>query len=159
MSLSLSSRSLRWSHICNCCACVVPGCISSWCLVTKLCPTLATPWTVVLQAPLSMEFPRQEYWFGLPFPSPRDLPDPVVEPASPALAGRFFTTEPPRKPRVIIADYLIFFFFLPDSVKFHEILLLNTFGGLGPDTSVEVLSCGTGLLWSWCRAWYIVGSE
>ena len=42
--------------------------------------------------------PRQEYWSGLPFPSPRDLPDPEIEPASPILAGRFFTTEPPRIP-------------------------------------------------------------
>ena len=48
------------------------------------------------QAPLSMEFPRQEYWCGLPFPAP-DLPDPVIKPTSPALAGRFFTTELHRK--------------------------------------------------------------
>ena len=40
----------------------------------------ATPWTVALQAPLSMKFPRQEYWSGLPFPSPGDLPDPGIEP-------------------------------------------------------------------------------
>ena len=45
-------------------------------LVTKLCPTAATPWTVTLQAPLSMGFSRQEYWNGLPFPSPGDLPNP-----------------------------------------------------------------------------------
>ena len=51
-----------------------------------------TPWTVVHQAPWSMGFPRQEYWSGLPFPSPGDLPDPGIEPMSPALAGRFFTT-------------------------------------------------------------------
>ena len=49
------------------------------------------------QAPLSMGFPRQEYWNRLPFSSPRDLPDPGMGPASPALAGRFFTTEPPQK--------------------------------------------------------------
>ena len=61
---------------------------------------LVTPWTVALQAPLSMEFFRQEYWSGLPFPSPRDLPDPGIEPMSPALAGRLFTTEPPGKPSV-----------------------------------------------------------
>ena len=42
-----------------------------------------------------MGFPRQEYWSGLPFPSPGDLPDPGVEPTAPALAGGFFTTEPP----------------------------------------------------------------
>ena len=45
----------------------------------------ATSWTVTSQAPLSMEFPRQEYWSGLPFPTPGDLPDPRVEPESPAL--------------------------------------------------------------------------
>ena len=56
------------------------------------------PWTVVHQATLSMELSRQEYWSGLPFPPPWDLPDPGTEPASPALAGRFFTTEPPGKP-------------------------------------------------------------
>ena len=49
------------------------------------------------QAPLSMGFPRQEYWNRLPFSSPRDLPDPGMGPASPALAGRVFTTEPPQK--------------------------------------------------------------
>ena len=45
-----------------------------------------------------MEFPRQEYWSKLPFPSPGDLPDPGIEPGSPALAGGFFTTGPPGKP-------------------------------------------------------------
>ena len=45
----------------------------------------ATPWTVAYQAPLSMGFSRQEYWSGLPFPSPGDLPDPGIEPGSPAL--------------------------------------------------------------------------
>ena len=50
------------------------------------------------QAPLSMGFPGQEYWSGLQFPPPGDLPDPDIEPVSPALAGGFFTTEPPGKP-------------------------------------------------------------
>ena len=57
------------------------------------------------QAPLSMGFSRQDYWSGLPFPPPRDLPDPRIEPTSPvspALAGRFFTTEPPGKPKSIL---------------------------------------------------------
>ena len=45
----------------------------------------ATPWTVARQAPLALGFPRQEYWSGLPFPSPGDLPDPGIEPTSPAL--------------------------------------------------------------------------
>ena len=59
--------------------------------------SFATPWTAC-QAPLSMGFSRQEYWSGLPCPPPEDLPDPGMEPASHALAGRFFTTEPPGKP-------------------------------------------------------------
>ena len=61
--------------------------------------SLATPWTIACQSPLSMGFPRQEYWSGLPFPPPGDLPHPGIEPASLALAGRFFTTEPPGKPQ------------------------------------------------------------
>ena len=56
----------------------------------------ATPWTVVHQASLSMEFSSQEYWNGLPFPSPGNLLDPGTEPRS--LIRRFFTTEPPEKP-------------------------------------------------------------
>ena len=62
-------------------------------LITKLRPTLVTPWTVARQAPLSMGFSKQEYWSELPFLSPGDLPDPGIEPTSPvtpALAGRFF---------------------------------------------------------------------
>ena len=61
----------------------------------------ATPWTVVHKAPLSMGFPRQEYWSGLPLPLPADLPDPGIKPMSlapPVLAAGFFTTEPPEKP-------------------------------------------------------------
>ena len=57
-----------------------------------------TPWTITCQAPLSMGFPRHEYWSGLPFPPSGALPHPGIKPASPALAGRFFTTEPPGKP-------------------------------------------------------------
>ena len=57
--------------------------------------SLATPWTVAYQAPLSLGFSRQEYWSRLPFSSPGDLPDPGIKPTSPALAGGFFTTEPP----------------------------------------------------------------
>ena len=60
----------------------------------------ATQWTVAHQAPLSMEFSRQEYWSELPFPSPGDFPYPGVKllsPATPALAGGFFSTEPPGK--------------------------------------------------------------
>ena len=62
-------------------------------LVTKSCPTLATPWTVTCQAPLSMGFSRHEYWSGLPFLSPGDLPDPAIEPESPALQADSLPTE------------------------------------------------------------------
>ena len=58
----------------------------------------AAPWTVASQVPLFMEFPKQDYWSELPFPSPGDLPSPGIEPASPALSGSFFITEPSGKP-------------------------------------------------------------
>ena len=60
-----------------------------------------TPWTVAYQAPLSMGFPKQEYWRGLSFPSPGDLPDPGIEPTSSALAGGFIITEPPGKANIV----------------------------------------------------------
>ena len=67
-------------------------------LVAQLCPSLfAAPWTVAHQAPLSVGFLRQEHWSGLPFASPGDLSDPGIKCASPTLAGRFFSTEPPGK--------------------------------------------------------------
>ena len=59
------------------------------------------PWqTVTHQAALSKEFPRQEHWSGLPFPSPGDLPDPGIEPTSLALAGGILTIESPEKPQL-----------------------------------------------------------
>ena len=60
---------------------------------------LVTPWTVAYQAPPSMEFSRQEYWSGLPFPSPGDLPNPGIEPRSPALQAEALPSEPPGKPQ------------------------------------------------------------
>ena len=70
--------------------------------MAQSCPTLRDPMeTVAHQAPLSMEFFRQEYCSWLPFPTPESLPDPTIEPASfvsPVLVGRFFTTAPPGKP-------------------------------------------------------------
>ena len=67
-------------------------------LVAKSCLTLATPWTVAHQAPLSMGFSRQEYWSGLPFPSPEDLSDPGIKPGSPALQAGSLPTEIRGKP-------------------------------------------------------------
>ena len=73
----------------------------------------ATPWTVAYKAPLSMEFSRQEYWRGLPFPTPEDLPNSGGEPislASSSLAGRFFTTALPGEAALIspIANQFLF---------------------------------------------------
>ena len=67
-------------------------------LITKSCPTLVTPWIVACQIPMSMGFPRQEYWSGLPFPSPGDLWDPGIKPRSPALQVNSLPTELCEKP-------------------------------------------------------------
>ena len=64
------------------------------CSVSQSHLTLCTLWTVALQAPLSMGFSRQEYWTGFPFPPPGDLPNPGIEPQSPALQVESFTAEP-----------------------------------------------------------------
>ena len=62
----------------------------------------AIPWAVAYQAPPSMGHTRQEYWSGLPFPSPGDLPDPGIEPGSPAFQADALTSEPPN----VIVYYL-----------------------------------------------------
>ena len=66
-----------------------------------------TPWTVALQAALSMEFSKQEYESGLPFPSPGDLLDPGMEPGSPALEEDSLLSEPPRKSLVLRASAML----------------------------------------------------
>ena len=83
------------------CVCV---CVHACTHVISFVLFFQTPWTVVSQAPLSMGFSRQEYWSGLPFSLPRNLPNEGIEPASPmspALAGGFFTTDPPGKTYLI----------------------------------------------------------
>ena len=67
------------------------------CAHAQLCPTFCDPRDIALQAPLSMGFPGQEYWSGLPFPLPGNVPDPGIKYASPTLAGGFFTSVPPGK--------------------------------------------------------------
>ena len=62
--------------------------------VAQSCPTLCDPWSVAHQAPLSMGFSRQEYWSGLPFPSPGDLPDPGIKPSSLILQADTLTSAP-----------------------------------------------------------------
>ena len=76
---------------------------ASWTLKVKVkslsrVQLFATPWTVAYQVPPSMRFSRQECWSGLPFPSPGDLPDPGIEPRSPALQADALPSEPPGKP-------------------------------------------------------------
>ena len=80
-----------------------------WCggMHAQLCPTLCDSTDCSLLGSLSMGFPRQEYWSGLPFPPPGDLPDPGIEPAS-ALAGGFFTTEPLGRPHSKIIYHIIY---------------------------------------------------
>ena len=76
---------------CSRCRCV--------CVISCV-PLFVTPWTVIHQAPLSMGFAKQEHWSGLSFIFPGDLANPRIKPLSPALAGRFFTAEPPEKPHI-----------------------------------------------------------
>ena len=76
----------------------LPMYISSGGLVAQSCPTLENPWTVAQQAPLSMGFSRQEYWSGLPFPSPEYLPNPGIGPGSPALQADALLSELPGRP-------------------------------------------------------------
>ena len=88
----------------------IPDGFQGWCcqsggLNAKSCLTLATPWTVACQAPLSMVFPRQEYWSGLSCPPPGDLPNPGIEPWSPALQADSLLTKLRGKP-VVRADAL-----------------------------------------------------
>ena len=85
----------------------------------------ATPWTVVCQAPLSLEFSRQNYWSGLPFPSPRDVPNPGIKPepsVSPALASGFSTTDPPGTLYLFCVWYNILFKLI---IVFHLMSLRN----------------------------------
>ena len=104
ISFSRGSFWLRdWTHI---------SCIGRWVLyhwATREAPItegeselshvrlFVTPWTVAYQAPPSMGFSRQEYWSGLPFPSPGDLPEPGIEPRSPAFQAEALTSEPSQK--------------------------------------------------------------
>ena len=91
--------------------CMVGGLVMFFDLAeVALFRSLLASWTVAHQAPLSMEFSRQEHWSKLPFPTPGDLPDPGTEPmnlASPALAGRFFTTSAPWEALFIFLNWSI----------------------------------------------------
>ena len=75
-----------------------PVCLWSEVKSLSLVWLFATPWTVAYQAPLPLEFSRREYWSGLPFPFPGDLPNPGIEPWSPGLQADALLSEPPGKP-------------------------------------------------------------
>ena len=102
----------------------------------QFCPTLCDPWTIALQAPLSMGFPRQEYCSGLPLPSPGHLPDPGIKLTSPmslALAGRFFTTSatwevhlhPPHPRSLILQIHSLFFDLLHETYPCLTLLYIS----------------------------------
>ena len=82
-------------------------------------------WTVACQAPPSMEFSRQEYWSGLPFPSPGDLPNPGIKLRSPALQADALTSEPPGKPHIIIIIPYLSSYTLLISLSIMDSQLLN----------------------------------
>ena len=101
-----------------------------------------SPWTIGHQAPLTMGFSRQEYWRGLPFPSPGDLPDSGVEPMSPALIGRLFRAT--RKPFIpFVCTSLQAFSVLPnvDSFKVSELFYRLSFSWVGLMVSSWLDSC------------------
>ena len=81
--------------------------------------SFTTPWTVAHQAPLSIGFPRQEYWSGLPLPCPGHLLNPGIETMSPALQA-FFTTEPPEEPTAVINHHK------SGDTKQHNFILLKS---------------------------------
>ena len=99
------------------------------CSVAQLCPTLCDPMDIS-QAPLSMEFSKQEYWSGFPFPTPGDLPKPGIKPtslASPALAGRFLTTVPAGKYLYFCGIYFNFSFYISNFIDLKFLLLFFFF--------------------------------
>ena len=110
-------------------------------------------WTVAHWAPLSMGLPRQECWSGLPFPPSGDLPDPGIEHVFPALAGRFFITEPPGKPLVQCRSPQML---VPFGDKSEiEIVLWEWSGGGGAPSRPPRVSASLGGLIGFCRVTHI----
>ena len=92
------TRTRRWGSL----EVILEICLKKWKVKVKSLSHIqlfATPWAIAYQTPPSMAFSRQEYWSGLPFPSPRDLPDPGIEPRSPALQADSLPSETPGKPQ------------------------------------------------------------
>ena len=108
--LILTTKLLHWKNVCS---------------VTSVKSVSAIPWTVARQAPLSLGFSRQEYWSGLPYPSPGDLPNPGIKPiswASPELQAGYLPTEPPEKPPV--ASYILYIY-----VRIYNLSVLSFVDG------------------------------
>ena len=84
-------------HMKRCSTLLIQQCLIQRVSSSVVSNSFETPWTITLQAPLSMEFSRQEYQSGLPCPCPEDLPDPGIEPNSPTLQANFLPSEPPGK--------------------------------------------------------------
>ena len=102
------------------CVDCLPCCSCCWLLSRfSRVQLFVTPWTIALYAPLSMEFPRQEYWSELLFPPPKDLPDPGIKPTSLPLAGGFFTTAPAGKPIQLTRSTLLFSQVVSNSLRPH----------------------------------------
>ena len=93
------------------------------CVCAQSLRLFAAPWTIAHQASLSMEFSRQEYWSGLPFPPPRDLPNPGIKPASLASADRFFTTALPGEPLYHLPTIVVNALIGLSYYEFHFILI------------------------------------
>ena len=96
-------------YICVCIWLCIRVCVCVYVcvLVAQSCRLFVTSWTVAHQTPLSVEFSRQEYWSGLLFPSPEDLPDSGIEPGSLALQADSLLSEPPRKPHMCLSVLVI----------------------------------------------------
>ena len=120
--------------------------------MAKSCPTLATPWTIACQAPLSMGFSRQGYWSGLPFPPPGVLPNPGIEPRSPALQIDSLPTELQGKP--IFYDYIIGIkttqaIFIIVIFNFHSDFKRNYHNFFWGGGSLKVSQVGPRHCWYW----------
>ena len=84
------------------------------------------PWTVLHQVPLSVEFSRREYWSGFPFPSPRNLPDPGIEPGFPVLQADSLPTELQLKPRISLYTMLIILFRITHEVTKSTVVVVQS---------------------------------
>ena len=101
--------------------------------------SFVTPWTVACQAPLSVGFPRQEYWNGLPFPSPGHLPGPGIEPESPAMAHGFVTADPQGSPfKHKLNGYLMLAFKANANFQKTEIIQTMLFGHCGTKPEIKI---------------------